>query len=52
VLAVHRTNRDPAPPRTQIDTATPIVGCGAGTGISAKMDEAGMGLISFDSHCP
>jgi predicted TIM-barrel enzyme len=27
--------------RTQIDTATPIVGCGAGTGISAKMAEAG-----------
>jgi predicted TIM-barrel enzyme len=27
--------------RTQIDSATPIVGCGAGTGISAKMAEAG-----------
>jgi predicted TIM-barrel enzyme len=27
--------------RAQIDTATPIVGCGAGTGISAKMAEAG-----------
>jgi predicted TIM-barrel enzyme len=27
--------------RAQIDTATPIVGCGAGAGISAKMAEAG-----------
>jgi predicted TIM-barrel enzyme len=27
--------------RNQIDTATPIVGCGAGTGISAKMAVAG-----------
>src|SRR6187401_2797010 len=27
--------------QARIDTATPIIGCGAGTGISAKMAEAG-----------